>query len=201
MAPAARTWHSSRDTVKRFDRDLTSPSLLLRVHFWSYTPISTTHCSAPPPSCALPPPPIASNRRRRRDDVRQLIGASPSSLCRPRCLHKATCTYPGLSGRHTNQGCCMVAAHVKSNLLVPPSLLLFERSIFWRFWSSSPLFLKSWSTRPAPCSSAFHMMLPDTAYREVSCTTTEVHCLALSQVQPADRAESCELTNGLFIRP
>jgi hypothetical protein len=67
-------------------------------------------------------------------DARRWLRAGPSPLSPrgPRCLYEATCTYPGMSGRDISQGCCMVAADVKSNPLVQPPLLL-EISIFWRF--------------------------------------------------------------------
>jgi hypothetical protein len=49
------SWHSR---IQRFGRDLTSPTPLLRVHSWSYTPIIPIHRSPLPPSYTFPPPSI-----------------------------------------------------------------------------------------------------------------------------------------------
>jgi hypothetical protein len=122
---------------------LSISTTVLRVHSWSHTPIPI-HRSPLPSSCAFLAPPIA------------FTGCTAMAARRPISIEsfraKLLAPYPGMSGRDISQGCCMVAADVKSNPLVqpPPStreIYLLETLID---------VLKRRPTRLAPCSSVFH---------------------------------------------
>ena len=133
LVPAAWTWHSTSklsNTIKRSDRDLTSPSPLLRVHFWSYTPIlndnsyptSAHSCHCAPCSFTISIQWIDAQRRCAPEHLYRVFEGQDSST---KLLAPTPACPDGISCRVA----AWVAAYVKSNQLVPSSLSHYPKDL------------------------------------------------------------------------